>query len=212
MTDEQTAPGATRIPILVLSGFLGSGKTTLLQRLLKELKGRGLKPAVLMNEIGEYSLDGALIPNDVPMKELMDGCICCSVRGELSLSVKLLVEEHAPDMILVEATGVANPVEIVEALTDTSLVVHTELRSVITVAGADAFLAMVNEAAQGISPETLALMEDQVRTADTLVLNRTDLVKPVELEQIKRQLVGWNRTARFYCTQHSRVDAAELGG
>lgn len=69
------------VPVYILSGFLGSGKTTLLQRLLEHWKDQGLRPAVVMNELGEVNLDGLLVEQTVPMAELLGGCICCSIRG-----------------------------------------------------------------------------------------------------------------------------------
>ncbi|RAV05572.1 GTP-binding protein [Paenibacillus sp. YN15] len=209
---EQAGAGVKQVPIIVLSGFLGSGKTTLLLRILEDMKQRGLTPAVLMNEIGEVSLDGVQMPGDVPMAEIMDGCICCSVRGELSASVKLLVEQYDPDGIIVEATGLAHPSEIVEALTDTSLVLNTELRSVVTVVAADFFVAMTGGEEAGASPETLALLLDQVNASDTLILNRTDLLEAGALRQAEEQLAQWNRRARIFTAQYSRVDVGALLG
>lgn len=197
--------------IMVLSGFLGSGKTTLLTRLLSEAKDKGLKAAVIMNEIGEVSLDGATVQSDVPMTEIMDGCICCSVRGELALAIKLLVEEQAPDIVIVEATGLANPAEIIEAVTDTSLVMNTELRSIVTVIGADHFFAMLggNGAARA-SSATLKLLENQVRVANRLVLNKTGMLNPEELFLVEEQIRLWNQRTRIFFTNYAEVSFDEL--
>ncbi|WP_058301067.1 CobW family GTP-binding protein [Gorillibacterium timonense] len=208
---EHSLDMSAPVPIMVLSGFLGSGKTTLLTRMLEETKAAGLKPAVIMNEIGEISLDGAMVQAEVPMTEIMDGCICCSVRGELALAIKLLIEEHAPDIVIVEATGLANPVEIIESITDTSLIMNTELRSIVTVIGADHFFAMMGgSGAKKASRATLALLEDQVRVANRLILNKTDLLYPDQLFLVHEQIRLWNESAQVFQTSYAEISIDEL--
>lgn len=82
------------LPVYILSGFLGSGKTTLLQRLLDHWKLQGLRPAVIMNELGEVNLDGLLVEQSVPMAEMLGGCICCTSRGDLSTELTTLVKKN----------------------------------------------------------------------------------------------------------------------
>lgn len=197
-------------PVFVLSGFLGSGKTTLLLNLLMQVKQAGFKPGVIMNEIGEVSLDGAVVEADVPMNEIMDGCICCSVRGELSLSIQAMVEEQRPDIIIVEATGLANPLELIEGITDTSLVLRAELHSVITVVDGEHFLSLTGDAVRKTSKGTLLLLEDQIRAANAVILNKTDLLTADQLEQAERQIRLWNGHAALHYTSFSRVELREL--
>src|SRR5688572_21209963 len=108
-----------RIPVFVLSGFLGSGKTTLLLRLLDEAKTRGLQPGVIMNELGSMDVDGHILNghSDTAIEKLLDGCVCCSRRSELAGSIQTLTKQN-PDVIFIELTGVANPEEIADALTE----------------------------------------------------------------------------------------------
>ncbi|MEO3946678.1 GTP-binding protein [Gorillibacterium sp. CAU 1737] len=206
MTLSGSGPVGGPTPVVLLTGFVGSGKTTLLTRMLDEAKRAGLRPAVLMNEIGQVSLDGALVQEEVPMTELMDGCICCSVRGELVGAIQSLIEEHKPDLLFVEATGLANPIEIVEAITDTSLFLNTELRSLITVIGADQFYGMLfGSHASRISRSTLHLLEDQVRVANRIVLNKVELLQPDELYLVKEKLRQWNDKALLQPASYSSV-------
>ncbi len=161
------------IPIVVLSGFLGSGKTTLLQHALAYYKGQGLKPAILMNELGDVNLDGSLVNGQAPTKEMLSGCICCTIRGDLGVELMNLAEEYNPDVIIVECTGVANPMEIVDAVTDASIYSSMILQSVITVVDARQFLDFASGHERN---KSYRLMQDQLRCASKLIINKTDLL------------------------------------
>ncbi|MHB0880920.1 CobW family GTP-binding protein [Paenibacillus sp. SEL1] len=192
------------IPIVVLSGFLGSGKTTLLQHALAYYKEKGLKPAILMNELGDVNLDGSLVNGQAPMKEMLSGCICCTIRGDLGVELMNLAEEYKPDVIIVECTGVANPMEIVDAVTDASIYSSMILQSVITVIDARQFLdfASGNERSK-----SLRLMQDQLRCASKLIINKTDLLAVGELQKVQALVKELNPYALTVSTQRSDVDA-----
>jgi G3E family GTPase len=128
------------IPVYVLSGFLGSGKTTLLTNMLKYFLQQNKRPAVIMNEIGDVNLDGMLVDDNVPMAEMLNGCICCTIREDLSKSLLSLVRNEKPDVIIIESTGIANPLELIEGITNTSLIVGIDLPQVVTVVSAPHFL------------------------------------------------------------------------
>jgi len=179
------------VPIYILSGFLGSGKTTLLQRLISYWQEQGLRPAVVMNELGEVNLDGMLVEQTVPMAELLGGCICCSIRGDLSTELTTLVKKESPDVVIIEATGAANPLEIVDGVTETSLYRKVELRSLITVVDA-AHLLELHRSQQGA---TYRLMQEQIRCASLLILNKTDRIAAEEAEEVCGVLRKWNAYA-----------------
>ncbi|AIQ69271.1 CobW family GTP-binding protein [Paenibacillus graminis] len=181
------------MPVYILSGFLGSGKTTLLQRLLDHWKAQGLKPAVVMNELGEVNLDGLLVEQSVPMAEMLGGCICCSIRGDLSTELATLIKKESPDVVVIEATGAANPLEIVDAVTEISLYQLVELKGLITVVDA-AHLIELYRSQQG---STYRLMQEQIRCASVLILNKTDRVTPQEAEEITAILRKWNAYAEI---------------
>ncbi|AOK92591.1 CobW family GTP-binding protein [Paenibacillus polymyxa] len=192
------------IPIVVLSGFLGSGKTTLLQHALAYYKEKGLKPAILMNELGDVNLDGSLVNGQAPMKEMLSGCICCTIRGDLGVELMNLAEEYKPDVIIVECTGVANPMEIVDAVTDASIYSSMILQSVITVIDARQFLDFASGNERG---KSLRLMQDQLRCASKLVINKTDLLAAGELQKVQALVKELNPYALTVSTQRSDVDA-----
>ncbi|AIQ59067.1 CobW family GTP-binding protein [Paenibacillus borealis] len=179
------------LPVYILSGFLGSGKTTLLQRLLEHWKTQGLRPAVIMNELGEVNLDGLLVEQSVPMAEMLGGCICCTSRGDLSTELTTLVKKESPDVVVIEATGAANPLEIVDAVTETSLYQQVELKGLITVVDA-AHLLELYRSQQGA---TYRLMQEQIRCASVLILNKTDRINAEEAEEITAVLRKWNAYA-----------------
>ncbi|MFD2331913.1 CobW family GTP-binding protein [Cohnella sp. GCM10020058] len=183
--------GERPVQVYVLSGYLGSGKTTVLQKLLEGSKAKGWKTAVLMNEAGDVNLDGELLAKDVPVAELIGGCICCSVKNDLGVSLLQLVQEHRPDVIWIESTGVAQPLEMMDAVTEVSMYVRLELRGLITVVDARHLLDRLRLGAG----KTLRLMREQIRGAALLLLSKTDLVGPGEAEEVRAQLREWNSSA-----------------
>lgn len=194
------------IPVYILSGFLGSGKTTLLQRLLDHWKGQGLRPAVVMNELGEVNLDGLLVEQSVPMAELLGGCICCSIRGDLSTELATLIKKEKPDVIVIEATGAANPLEIVDGVTEVSLYLKVELKSLITVVDASHLLEL-HRAQKGA---TYRLMQEQIRCASVLILNKLDRVSADEKEEVLAVLRKWNSYADIMPAVRCELNPEEL--
>lgn len=175
------------IPVYLLSGFLGSGKTTLLNELLDYCKESGLKPAVIMNEVGDIDVDGQFVDSEIPMAEMLSGCICCTIRGDLGMTLFDLCNEHRPDIIFIESTGVALPMEVIDSITEGSLLTEVELRLIVTIIDAP-YLLELNRSGKG---RTLRLMEEQIRCAGWLMLNKLDKVSSQDLldaEQIIRTL------------------------
>ncbi|MBW7476449.1 GTP-binding protein [Paenibacillus oenotherae] len=174
------------IPIYLFSGFLGSGKTTLLNHVIDYYKAADVKVAVIMNELGDVNLDGQLVDSDIPMAEMLSGCICCTIRGDLSMEIKDLIEEHRPDVIIIESTGAANPLEIIDGITETSMYTRIDLRKVITVVDGPELLARSRRGGR-----TYKLMQDQIRCATDLIVNKADKIAPeelVEAQQLIREL------------------------
>lgn len=191
-----------RVTVYLLSGFLGSGKTTLLTKAIDHFTEAGRKPAVIMNEIGEVNLDGQLVANEVPMSELLGGCICCSSRGDLATALHELVIGEQPDLIFIESTGIANPMEIIDEVTDASLIIPVELKAVITVVDAPQLLEL-NRTSRG---KTYRLMKEQIRCANLLLLNKTDLLVGTALEEVDALVREWNPYASTHFTVFSQMD------
>ncbi|WP_017814953.1 CobW family GTP-binding protein [Paenibacillus shenyangensis] len=189
-------------PVYILSGFLGSGKTTLLQQMLQTWRDEGQTPAVIMNEIGDVNLDGMMLDQDIAMAELLSGCICCSNRVDLGLELYNLMQNEQPDMIVIEASGVANPIEILDVVTEIALYNPLELRNLITVVDT-AHLWQLYQDQQG---KTYRLMQEQIRSASLLILNKSDLVSPEQLEQVQHIVRGWNAYAPVHVAVRCEVD------
>ncbi|MGF7032491.1 G3E family GTPase [Paenibacillus mucilaginosus] len=197
-----------KVPVLILSGFLGSGKTTLLIRLLHEAGLQGLKPGVLMNELGRTDVDAGIIQSGLPgssVEKLLDGCICCSRKGEVAESLGRLIARQ-PDVILIELTGVANPEEVAEALTEPFLLNRVELKGIITVLDAEWVLdynSMFNT--DRVLKHTV---RRQMETADVILVNKTDLVPPSHLGRIEKAVKQQNDKAVIHFTRYSELPAA----
>lgn len=196
---------AQKIPVVILAGFLGSGKTTLLQQWLQWSLEAGMKPAVVMNEVGEVNLDGQLLPEDVAMTELLNGCICCSMRGDFSLKLYELVQSERPDIIYVECTGIAQPMELVDSITEISLYSDIVLHHIVTVADASHLAAMLGE---GDKPnrKLMNLLQEQVRAAQLILVNKADRVNEAQLEAVQRHLCTWNDQADMLVTERAAID------
>lgn len=195
-------------PIYMLSGFLGSGKTTLLQRLLAYWKEQGLRPAVVMNELGEVNLDGVMVGEEVPMTEMLGGCICCSIRSDLSAQLYELIREERPDLVVIEATGAANPLEMFDAVTESSLYLELDIRPMITVVDA-AHLAELYAKQQG---KTYRLMLEQIRCGSDLILNKIDRIGQEQQQEMRELLERLNPYARIIPAVRCEVDPVYLLG
>lgn len=193
-------------PIYILSGFLGSGKTTLLQRLITQWQSQGLRPAVVMNEIGDVNLDGLLVSTEVPMAEMLGGCICCTIRGDLSVQLAELIEQEQPDLIVIEATGAGNPLEIFDAVTEVSLYMKLDLKPMITVVDA-LHLADLHASQRG---KTYRLMIEQIRCGSVLVLNKVDLIDAKRQQEMTDFLQHTNPFAHIIPAVKCEVDVAGL--
>lgn len=189
-------------PVYILSGFLGSGKTTLLQRLLSFWKKENLRPAVIMNEMGEINLDGMLVGEEVPMSEMLGGCICCTFRGDLSVQLYELVNQEHPDLVVIEATGAANPMDMFDAVSEASMYLKLDIRPMITVVDA-AHLAEMYASQQG---KTYRLMMEQIRCGSELILNKIDRLAPERQQEMKDLLARLNPYARITPAIRCEVD------
>ncbi|MFC5650258.1 CobW family GTP-binding protein [Paenibacillus solisilvae] len=194
-----------RTPVLVLSGFLGSGKTTLLLRLLEEASLRGLKPGILMNELGKQDVDGNILKehSSASLEKLLDGCICCSKKSEITGSLNLLLKKQ-PDMVIIELTGVANPEEIADALTEPALLGKLRLQHIVTLLDAEHSLEYNSIFAS--DKKLVHTLRRQIETADYVIVNKTDLVKPAQLSKLEKVIRKHNETAQIAYTTYSSLD------
>ena len=193
-----------KVPVTVLTGYLGAGKTTLLNRILSEPHGQ--KYAVIVNEFGEIGIDNELVVGaDEEVFEMNNGCICCTVRGDLVRIIDGLMRRKGKfDAIIVETTGLADPAPVAQTFfMDANVGRKAKLDAVVTVADAKWLQERLQDA-----PEA----KSQIAFADVILINKTDLVSPDELGELEARIRGINPYARLHRTERCRIALPEVLG
>lgn len=194
---EAAHPGTAPIPVTVLTGYLGAGKTTLLNRILSEDHGK--RYAVIVNEFGEIGIDNDLIvESDEEIYEMNNGCVCCTVRGDLIRVVEGLMRRPGRfDAIVVETTGLADPAPVAQTFfMDDDVRAKTRL---------DAVVALVDAKHLPLRLKDSREAEDQIAFADVVLLNKTDLVDDEELVRLEQVIRAINPSARIHRTERAGV-------
>src|SRR5882672_5283696 len=193
-----------KIPVTVLTGYLGAGKTTLLNRILSEPHGQRF--AVIVNEFGEIGIDNELVVGaDEEVFEMNNGCICCTVRGDLIRIIDGLMRRKGKfDAIIVETTGLADPAPVAQTFfVDENVGKKAKLDAVVTVADAKWLRDRLRDA-----PEA----KNQIAFADVILINKTDLVSEAELREVEARIRGLNPYARLHRTQRAQIALDEVLG
>ena len=174
--------------IIILSGFLGSGKTTVLLKIAQKLIEQQEKVVVIENEVGDVGIDGSYLENQgLQVQELFGGCICCTLTVGLVEAIEKLQSNYSPDVILIEATGMARPTDLAETIKKYSQVKNLKI---ITVVDAERYDLLRN----GLAP----LFEAQVEPADTILLNKIDRITHTELEKLSAEIKLLNSFADIF--------------
>ncbi len=198
---RHSSPRERKRPVTVLSGFLGSGKTTLLNGLLAS--PHGLRIAVMVNDFGDVNIDKDLVTGQSgDVLELSGGCLCCSIRGEFLESARGLLQSGRPfDYLMVETSGLANPLPVAQTFLVPELEQRLRLDAVVTMvdsANIETWLAQDGTAAE------------QICSADLLVMNKLDLVAPPDVDRVRARLASLNSNARVLPSINARVPAELL--
>ncbi|KKK56071.1 hypothetical protein LCGC14_3068220, partial [marine sediment metagenome] len=219
-----------RLPVTVLSGFLGAGKTTVLNHILNNREGR--KVAVIVNDMSEINIDAQQLNNEVDFNraeeklvEMSNGCICCTLREDLLIEVKRLADEGRFDYLVIESTGISEPLPVAETFTfadeeGESLSTIARLDTMVTVVDAVNFLKDFQEARslqdtdENLGEEDMRsvadLLVEQVEFCDVILVSKTDLCSTAELQELTSILRSLNTSAKILPIEQGRVPLDEV--
>ena len=219
-----------KLPVTVLSGFLGAGKTTVLSHVLNNREGK--KVAVIVNDMSEINIDSAIVQNEVSLNrseeklvEMSNGCICCTLREDLLEEVTKLAQDGRFDYLLIESTGISEPLPVAETFTfadenGVSLSDVAELDTMVTVVDAVNFLKdyeaarLLQETGESLGEEdersVSDLLVDQVEFADVILISKTDLASAADIEKLTAILKTLNTSAQIVPIAHGAVDIDEV--
>ncbi|WP_336824797.1 GTP-binding protein [Sporosarcina sp. USHLN248] len=191
------------IDVYLFSGFLGSGKTSLLMNTIQQLKEEGKKPAILMNEFGSVSIDSDTVEKsgNIPMKELLNGCICCTGSENTEAQLQALLEDYDDiDVIIIETTGAAHPVEALDAIYSPLFADRLNVMGIVTVVDTKRWVER-----ESLSPQIRSLFMEQIRHAHLLLANKADLLSEGELSTTTMELSNLNSNAPIIQTEHAKI-------
>lgn len=192
-----------KLAVTIVTGFLGSGKTTFLDNYIQYLLQRDENPQLIVNEVGNFDVNNQL-SHDINVIPILNGCVCCDLKQDLLIQMKQLIANRQTDHIVIEATGIANPLEIVAACQDPEIIDEVAQPFIIGIADASTFVARDN-----YTQQTKQLMEEQLKVCSLILVNKMDLIADASRENLT-QLRAINDKAAIFYTEYGQVTEKQL--
>lgn len=192
-----------KLAVTIVTGFLGSGKTTFLDNYIQYLLQQDEKPQLIVNEVGNFDANNQLSHN-INVIPIVNGCVCCDLKQDLLIQMKQLIANRQTDHIVIEATGIANPIEIVAACQDPDIIDEVAQPFIIGIADASTFVAR-----ESYTQQTKQLMEEQLKVCSLILVNKMDLISNASRENLS-QLRTINDKATIFYTEYGQITEEQL--
>ncbi|WP_282033450.1 CobW family GTP-binding protein [Metabacillus indicus] len=193
------------VEVYILSGFLGAGKTTLLKNILKQEQENGRKIAVVMNELGKISIDSDAVSDDIPLKELLNGCVCCTMQGQLEAQMQGMLSQYELDAIYIETTGAAHPIEVLDACLSPVFADKLAIGAIVTLVDGPRYHDRT-----GLSIQLQKLLQEQIHHADVVLLNKIDALSDSEQASLVMDIQNIAPASKVLLTQFASVRLSDF--
>ncbi|MEM5015510.1 GTP-binding protein [Metabacillus indicus] len=193
------------VEVYILSGFLGAGKTTLLKNILKQEQDNGRKIAVVMNELGKISIDSDAVSDDIPLKELLNGCVCCTMQGQLEAQLQGMLSQYELDAIYIETTGAAHPIEVLDACLSPVFADKLAIGAIVTLVDGPRYHDRT-----GLSIQLQKLLQEQIHHADVVLLNKIDALSDSEQASLVMDIQNIAPASKVLLTQFASVRLSDF--
>lgn len=188
------------VEVYILSGFLGAGKTTLLKNILKQEQAAERKIAVIMNELGKVSIDSDAIADDIPLKELLNGCVCCTMQGQLEAQLQGMLSQYDLDAIYIETTGAAHPIEVLDSCLSPVFADKLSIKSIVTLVDGGRY-----QDRHSLSIQVQKLLQEQIHHADLVIINKIDHLSESEQAALVYDIQNIASDSKVMLTQFANV-------
>jgi G3E family GTPase len=210
MYDETYQPERERltmksVEVYILSGFLGAGKTTLLKNILKQEQDKNRKIAVIMNELGKVSIDSDAVSDDIPLKELLNGCVCCTMQGQLEAQLQGMLSQYDLDAIYIETTGAAHPIEVLDACLSPVFAEKLAIGSILTLVDGARY-----HDRHVLSIQLQKLLQEQIHHADIVLLNKVDNLSESEQASLVFDIQHIAPDSKVLLTQYANIRVSDF--
>jgi len=197
--------GGFGMEIFIITGFLGSGKTSLLNHLIKDVNEEGKRIAVIMNEFGKRTVDSELIQSDVTVNEIINGCICCEMKDDVAHQLHMLYIEQQPEIVLIECSGIAHPLEVLDACLTPVLSPFITIRSIIGIIDIPEYQKLST-----YSKQTQQLIDVQLKYCQDIIVNKLDLIDSCEAINVIKSIQEQYPRAETFSTTYGKVSYHHL--